>query len=430
MLLKRVLIISPYFPPFNTADMQRVRMSLSYFEDFGWQTEVVTVANEYLDAVEDPFLMESIPNHQIIHKVSAFSKKWTCKLGLGSIALRSLWFYRQKVNHLLHNGKYDLIYFSTTQFPVCILGAYWKKKFGIPYVIDMQDPWHSDYYQDKPKNQRPPKYWFSYRLNKWLEPIAMKSVDGLIAVSQAYITTLKQRYPQINNVPSAVITFGAFAKDFEIAEQHRQLLTNTISLSSEHINIVYLGRGGFDMKNALTLIFKAFKNGLADHVGLSKIRFYFFGTSYAPNGRGIKTIYPIAQDFELTNFVIEETDRIPFYQTLSILKKADALIIPGSNDPKYTASKIYPYILANKPLLALFNEDSAPYKMIIETNAGYCAPLNQKENAESLCRTFYLDLLKKRYSLKTDWAKFERYSAKQMAKQQSILFESATKHID
>jgi hypothetical protein len=79
------------------------------------------------------------------------------------------------------------------------LGAYWKKKHGIPYVIDMQDPWHSDYYKNKPKAERPKKYWISYRLNKYFEPIAMKNVDGLISVSKAYIDTLKQRYPQLQH---------------------------------------------------------------------------------------------------------------------------------------------------------------------------------------------------------------------------------------
>ncbi|MBC7913703.1 MAG: hypothetical protein H7Y07_06230, partial [Pyrinomonadaceae bacterium] len=143
MGVKRVLIISPYFPPSNAADMQRIRMSLPYFKDFGWDAEVVSIDPKHSDKVKDDYLLESIPDDIPVHMVQAFSKKWTSKFGLGSIALRSLWFYRQKVNGLLKQKQYDLIYFSTTQFPVCILGAYWKNRFGIPYVIDLQDPWHS-----------------------------------------------------------------------------------------------------------------------------------------------------------------------------------------------------------------------------------------------------------------------------------------------
>ena len=94
----------------------------------------------------------------------------------------------------------------------------------------MQDPWHSDYYNDKPKEQQPPKYWFSYRLNKFLEPIAMKNVDGLISVSGDYIKTLKTRYPQISNIPSTVITFGAFEKDFDIAKNNQQIFKPLLAL--------------------------------------------------------------------------------------------------------------------------------------------------------------------------------------------------------
>ncbi len=105
--------------------MQRVRMSLPYFESYGWVAEVVTVDDKYSEQVKDELLAQSIQGNIKIHKVKAFNKNWTSKLGLGSIALRSLWFYRQKVNQLLKEEKYDLIYFSTTQFPVCILGAFW-----------------------------------------------------------------------------------------------------------------------------------------------------------------------------------------------------------------------------------------------------------------------------------------------------------------
>ena len=167
--MKHLLIISPYFPPVNTADMQRVRMSLPYFQTYGWEAEVVAVDPACTDLPQDRLLLESIPEGIKIHLVKALGKKWTSRLGFGSISYRSWWFFKKKVNEILKKKRFDLIYFSTTQFQVCTLGAYWKEKFKIPYVIDMQDPWHSEYYQDKPKKQQPPKYWLSYRLNKFLE---------------------------------------------------------------------------------------------------------------------------------------------------------------------------------------------------------------------------------------------------------------------
>lgn len=95
-----MLIISPYFPPSNAADMQRVRMSLPYFSDFGWVAEVVVVHERYSDVIKDPLLLQSLPANVKIYKVKAFDKKWTSKIGLGSMALRSLPYYFLKVNYL------------------------------------------------------------------------------------------------------------------------------------------------------------------------------------------------------------------------------------------------------------------------------------------------------------------------------------------
>jgi len=355
--VKRVLIISPYFPPTNAADMQRVRMSLPYFADFGWDAEVVTVDEQYAILAKDKLLLQSLPPGVTIHKVKALNPKLAKMLGMGAIALRSIWYYRKKVNQLLKSGKYDLVYFSTTQFPVCILGAYWKKHYGIPYVIDMQDPWHSDYYQDKPKNQRPSKYWFSYRLNKYLEPKAIKQADGLISVSQAYIDTLKERYPVIKNIPTATITFGYLEQDLEIAQQNQSDFP--LVLDAQFVNIVYVGRGGGDMHKAIMPVFKALQQGLKINLALfSRLKFYFIGTSYIPSATNKQSIKLLAQDYDVQDQVLEFTERISYYHALSTLQQADALFIPGSDDAQYTASKIYPYLLTKKPLLAIFHPDS------------------------------------------------------------------------
>jgi len=338
--------------------MQRVRMSLPYFAAGGWDAEVVTIDKQYADLAKDELLLQSVPPGIKIHKVKAFSKTLTSKVGLGSIAIRSLWYYRKIVNSLLKNNKFDLIYFSTTQFPVCTLGAYWKKRFSVPYVIDMQDPWHSDYYINKPKSERPPKYWFAYRLNKYLEPIAIKNVDGLISVSTAYIDELKSRYPVIQNIPAATITFGAFEPDLQIAKDNQMLFTGL--LDDGFTNVVYIGRGGKDMHKAISPVFEALQTGLKQDKGqYAKIKLYFIGTSYAPAGQGIATILPLAKQYGIEGHVVEITDRISYYQTLLTLQQADALFIPGSDDPKYTASKIFPYLLTNKPVLAVFNTASS-----------------------------------------------------------------------
>jgi hypothetical protein len=343
-------------------------MSLPYFCLYNWEAEVVTVAETHADLPVDPILAKGIPPQIKIHRVGALNKNITEKLGLGSIALRSLWHLNKAVSLLLEREHFDLVFFSTTQFPVCILGRHWQRKYGIPYVIDMQDPWFSDYYQNKPKNKRPAKYWFSYRLNKYLEPIAMSRVGGLISVSPQYIIDLQKRYRRLNHVVTAVIPFGAFKPDMELAKQMDVVITEIINPTT--LNVLYIGRGGQDMETAIKIIFRGLAMAIENVPGLSdQIKLYFIGTSYAPNGRGNQTIMPIARNMGLGKNVIEITDRVGFYHALHLLNHADALIVPGSDDPKYTPSKLYPYLMTDKPLLTLFHPASPAMGVLDEYEA-------------------------------------------------------------
>ncbi|MDN3600884.1 glycosyltransferase family protein [Mucilaginibacter myungsuensis] len=417
-----MLIISPYFAPVNAADMQRVRMSLPYFADLGWDAEVVTVDERYTDVSKDELLSQTVPDNIKLHKLKPLDKKWTARIGLGSIAIRSLWFYKRTVDRLIKDGNYQLIYFSTTQFPVCILGHYWYKKFGVPYIIDMQDPWHSDYYLNKPKSERPPKYWFAYRLNKFMEPIAMKSVAGLISVSPNYITTLRERYPHLNDIPAATIPFGAFAPDTQLASENNDRFPEL--LSKDHINLVYIGRGGADMHKAIAPLFRHLQTR---DISADKLKVYFIGTSYAPAGQGRPSILPLADQYGLSDNVIELTDRISYYHALITLQQADALFVPGSDDVKYSASKIYPYILTGKPLLAISNAKSPGYQIlaefVVDHNLGY-----DDRDVDNKISTFIDGLLAGNLSKpKYHTEAIQKYSAASMTQLQCELFNELLK---
>lgn len=424
--MKRLLIISPYFPPVNTADMQRVRMSLPYFKQYGWDAEVVAVDPEYTDLPQDKLLMESIPADIKIHYIEAFRKNWTTKLGFGSISYRSYWSYRQNVNRILKNNKFDLVYFSTTQFQICTLGAYWKKRFKVPYVIDMQDPWHSEYYKDKPKEQQLPKHRILYRLNKFLEPIAIKRADGLISVSQDYINTLKARYPQIKNVPQATITFAFPEHDLKIAVKNQDKFKPLLNAGFK--NVLYIGRGGMDMYRSITPVFETLKKGLTDVPELyKKLKFYFIGTSYAPEGHTIPTILPLVKQYGLEDTVVEITDRIGYYHTLITLQQADALFIPGSDDPQYTASKIFPYLLVGRPLLAIFNAQSSALGILDEFGAEHAYSYDKTPGIHSKIETFLKKVVNDNISQPAyNGTAIKKYSAQQMTKLQCDLFNSVT----
>ncbi len=424
--MKKVLIISPNFPPINAADMHRVRQSLPYFEEMGWKATTLAVQPEFVEMSQDPLLLKTIPETAEVHRLKAFDARTTRKFGLGNIGYRSLYYFRKFGNRLLKNEKFDLIYFSTTAFPVMILGKYWKKKFGIPFIIDMQDPWRNDFYLDKPKNERPPKFWFAYRMDKYMEGTTMKKVDGIISVSPGYPKTLMERYSNIKPEMCTVIPFGGAKVDFDIVGKS-DLPNRLFTKGDGKIYFAYIGRGGHDMNLALHAIFGALKKGLDQNEELfSKIRMFFVGTSYAADGKGLKTIEPIAAQYGVENQVTEITDRLPYFEALKVLKDSDILIIPGSTDTNYTASKLYPYILAQKPLIAVFNENSSVVEILGKTRAGVCATFSNDEPADKISDhvlTVYNDFLTKiPFTPDTNWDEFEPYSAREATRRQVEFF--------
>jgi len=424
--MKRVLIISPNFPPINAADMHRVRQSLPFFEQMGWKATVLAVEPKYIEMSEDPILLKTIPEDTDITYLKAFDANKTRKFGLGNIGYRSLYYFRKHGNKLLKENKIDLVYFSTTAFPVMTLGRYWKKKFGVPFIIDMQDPWRNDFYLDKPKNERPPKFFLAYNMDKYLEAWTMKRVDGIVSVSPGYPETLMERYPNIKPDDCIVIPFGGAGVDFEVLDKVK--LKNTLfELGDGKINFVYIGRGGHDMNFALGGIFSGLKEGLEQNPELfSKVRMFFIGTSYAADGKGLKTITPIAEKYGVESNVIELTNRLPYFEAMNVLKDADVMLIPGSTDTQYTASKLYPYILAKKPMLAVFNENSSVVDVLNKTNAGTCVTFSNSDNEDDLGDSVlkaYNDYLNRiPFTPDTNWDEFEPYSAREATRKQVDFF--------
>ena len=107
----------------------------------------------------------------------------------------------------------------------------------------------------------------------------------------------------------------------------------------------------------------------------------------------------------------EQPDRIPYSETLRCLLDASAILALGSNDASYTASKIYPCLLARKPLLVVCHEQSGVVRLLEEAGGGVCATFggDGAGTAASQVRTRWLEGRAYQEQAPLDRAKFERY---------------------
>src|SRR5262245_39412586 len=128
--MKRVLIISPRFPPKNAADHHRVRTSLPYYRRYGWDPTVLCLTPETADCIDDPTLLESLDSTIRVVRVPAWRETISRRFGFGHLDYRCLLPIYWSGRRMLSSERFDLIYFSTTVFLTFALGPIWKKGFG------------------------------------------------------------------------------------------------------------------------------------------------------------------------------------------------------------------------------------------------------------------------------------------------------------
>lgn len=396
--MRKVLIISPHFAPTNAPDMQRARLAIPYFKALGWEPVVLAVEPQCIEGgVNDPLLEKTYPEDTRIIRVRGISPRLTRRLGIGSLWFRCGRAFRKAGERLLRTEKFDLVFFTTTQFDSFPLGPLWKRKFGVPYVLDYQDPWVNDYYQET--RTRPPggalKFAFAQWRGRRQEPETLRNSSGVIAVSDSYSRSLAARYPWFTADKVRLIPFGAAAADIETARTHRPARP-LVDFTDGCFHHIYAGRCGPDMTISLTTIFRAFKLYREQHPEqAARMRFHFIGTDYAPPPLGREWAMPVAKIEGVADYVREHCYRVPYFDALYYLVNADALLAVGSNDPTYSASKIFPYILAERPMLVVFNRLSPVLAFARQAECGELFSFDQPDEidiiAEQIKKTWFED---------------------------------------
>jgi hypothetical protein len=354
--VKRVLIISPHFPPVNAPDCQRVRMSLPYYRQFGWEPEVLAVHPRHRADWHDQSLLASLPADVPVHYCEAVPRQITRHFGIQNLGLRCMASMNRAAIHLLESRRFDLIFFSTTQYMVTPLSRLWKRRFGVPYVIDIQDPWRSDYYE-RPGAPRPPggwKYQFA-RLTAWLfEEQTFRNAAGLISVSHHYFRDLDRRYHPPLAGPSA---------DFAVLEAGAAPPRRLPADGRQHW--VAAGSLGAPFSHALRVLCAGLRRlRHADPALAERLHLHFVGTSYAPADQAVCTARPIAEAYGVGDLVTEVPHRIGYLDSLALMREADGLLLLGSDDLAYSPSKITPYHMARRPIIALAQHDSVLLRQV------------------------------------------------------------------
>lgn len=376
--MKSVLIISPYFPPVNTPDHQRIRMLLPHFRDCGWNPVVLAVNPMYIQAPLDHSQQETIPDDIPIHHVNAWSPRFTRLFKFDNLAKRSFGSLRKEGNRLLSESTFDLVFFSTTQKEIFLLGPYWLKKFSIPFAVDIQDPLVNDHYHQT--NTPPPggelKFLLSQRLGKRIEQQALTKASLLVTVSSDYIDNIRERVPQLDTSLCHTLPFPYSERDLQMAKNR----TTPVWARAKHGNVILsAGRAGAD----LILAQKAFFLALEQWEHASKYTVHFVGTAYGNASDSDSRVLPLARHLKSRIPVTETPQRQPLLDVLKAQQNVALNCIFGSTDTRYNASKLLPVLRSGQPVLAILHQDSPAARFMQEVAPHYlCSFTNDERPSE------------------------------------------------
>lgn len=361
--MRRLLVVSPNFPPNDSVDMHRVRMTVGHFASHGWRPTILRVAPGDTGRAIDPDLMATLPEGLEIVEVAAPRNRLAAAAGLNATGLRA-WSALERAGHrLLRGNRFDLVYISTTEFPVMALGRSWKRRLGVPFLLDFQDPWATFPASASPYLRPAPKHRLMRAIHRRLEAWTLPEAGGLMAVSQGYIDLLQAAYPVLRTRPSAVSPFPYSEGDFAAAAEKGRAVAG-LRRHDGGASCLYAGRIAPAMEPSLRACFGLVAAGRVRRPEVfDRLWFVFVGTGYAPSGNP-SVAMRLAAEAGMADRVVEHPDRVSFLDAQKSMLEADMLLLLGSDDDGYIPSKLNQSLSLAKPVLCATPRTSRAFQAV------------------------------------------------------------------
>ena len=387
--MKRVLIITYYWPPSGGSGVQRWLKMSKYLPENGWQPVIYTAEDaEY--PIEDQSLMNDVaPEAEVIRRpivepytfykkflgikkgekvkagfINDGAKKTGWKENL-SVWLRGnlfipdarCWWIRPSVRFLkryLKEHPVDAIISTGPPHSMHLIAKELHKKFNIPWVADFRDPWTDiDFYKDLKLTRR------SDRKHHRLERQVLSEATRVVTVGWDCAKGLENH--GANNV--AVITNG-----YDFFDTSNENYQKTSILTMSHIGIIGANRNPEMFWEAISELDIPMKIRLIGQIDNSVIE-------------SIKR-------HNIENYV-EIIPYIPHNQVIEEQQKSDVLLLFVNNTPNakgILTGKLFEYIASGRPILSIGLENGDSARILNETQSGVTVDFNDKEKMKSVIR--------------------------------------------
>ena len=422
---RTVLIVSPYFPPSNLACVHRARHLANHLSSAGWTPLVVCVDERFYEQEPDPTLSRLVSPTVEIIKVPALPSSLSRRVGLGDLGLRAWLPLSRRIADLLQGRPIGAVLITGSPFYPMLMSRWIRSRFNVPVVLDFQDPWVSRW-----GGQQWPfsKAGLSHRLALYLEPRALRGARFITSVSQRQNEEMVSRYSWLDPSHMAALPIGGDFDDIKILRSIPSAPDAVVHLDRTMINLSYVGTAPPRAAPLFRVLFKALAQVKAEYPALaSRIRLHFVGTSNQANDRRTLSLAPLAADEGVSQMVVEIPQRVPYGEAIGIMAGSHGLLLIGSDEPHYTASKIYPALMLGRPFVSLFHRQSSAHALLAAAGGGACFAFSDPAGLFSLAGELAAGLVRvagEPASLgRTDLGCLDTYSAAAIARRYADIFE-------
>ncbi|MBE0664057.1 MAG: glycosyltransferase family 4 protein [Bacteroidales bacterium] len=382
--MKKVLIITYYWPPSGGAGVQRWLKFVKYLREFGWEPVVYTPENPEPPDVDET-LFKDIPENLTVIKKPVWEpytlykrltgKKKDKRVAHGflkedgktnflekvSVWIRGNFFIPDArcfwikpsirfLTEYLRSNPVDAIVSSGPPHSMHMIALGIKKKLGIPWLADFRDPWTEiDFYNQLMLTDA------ANRKHKKLEKEVLSAADAVVTIGN----NLAESLTKLGASNVKVITNGFDADDFGFLPVEIER-----SFTITHIGSVNKDRNP-------EMLWQAMSELCAENEEMnSKLRLRFVG----------KVDFSLKYSLD-SHGLMNRTEIIPYLphqDALRIAASSAALLLlinQTPNQQSIVTGKIFEYLATGRPILCIGPESGDGSMIIRNVNAGVtCEP--------------------------------------------------------
>ncbi len=414
----KVLIITYYWPPSGGSGVQRWLKFVKYLRNFNVEPVVYTVDNPKY-AILDETLQSEIPNTvEVLKKpikepnniLSFFGKK-SKKTSAGFLDAnpslfgkmfqyiranyfipdaRKFWIKPsvQFLTEYLSNNKIDVVITTGPPHSLHLIGLQLKQKLAIKWIADFRDPWTDiDYFHQLPLTKK------TIRKHYQLEEEVVSTADSVLVVGK----TMKEKYLKFNqNIE--VITNG-----FDDVKDESKVELD-IKFSIVHIGMMNADRNPRILWKVLSDLIKENQDFAED------LQLKFVG----------KLAHEVFESIDKNklNSIIEYITYLPHKEVVIFQQSAQILLLAVNKVPSaggIITGKLFEYLQANRPILAIAPPEGDLAEIINTTKAGRVVDFDDEETLKKEILEMYKAY--KKHKLVVNSKSIEQYHRKNLTAQ-------------